>query len=89
MTASPGPMGGIRAAMQVQLLVNALFGIASPYMLIVPAIDKKFNEAGELTDMSFHQNIQNFVTEFLWLSENLVEEKLPVSNHEPKMKVVV
>ena len=29
-TASPGPLGGIRASQQMQLLVNALFGIASP-----------------------------------------------------------
>ena len=75
-TASPGAMGGIRAAMQMQLLVNALFGIASPYMLIVPAVDKKFNENGELVDKSFQNNIHNFATEFLWLSENLTKEKI-------------
>src|ERR1700704_2102996 len=33
-TASPGAIGGIRAALQMQLLVAALFGVASPYMLI-------------------------------------------------------
>ncbi len=31
-TASPGAMGGIRAAMQLQQFVFALFGIASPYI---------------------------------------------------------
>jgi NAD(P)H-dependent FMN reductase len=75
-TASPGAMGGIRAAQQMQLLVNALFGIASPYMLIVPAVDKKFDAEGNLADESFQNNIHNFITEYLWLAENLVQHKL-------------
>ena len=37
-TASPGAMGGLRAAQHLLLLIPALFGIASPYMLIVPAL---------------------------------------------------
>jgi NAD(P)H-dependent FMN reductase len=77
-TASPGAMGGIRAAQQMQLLVGALFGIASPYMLIVPAVDKKFDAEGALVDQSFQNNIHNFVTEFLWLSENLIAHKMAV-----------
>ena len=75
-TASPGAMGGIRAAQQMQLLVNALFGIASPYMLIVPAVDKKFDPEGNLTEENFQNNIHNFITEYLWLAENLVRHKL-------------
>jgi len=39
-TASTGSLGGIRASQQMQLLVSALFGIGSPYMLIAPHIDK-------------------------------------------------
>lgn len=75
-TASPGAMGGMRASQQLLLLVPALFGIASPYMLIVPAVDKKFNEAGELTDESFENSVHNFVTEFLWLAETLAAQKV-------------
>jgi NAD(P)H-dependent FMN reductase len=75
-TASPGALGGIRAAQQLLLLVSALFGIASPYMLIVPAVDKKFDAEGTLFDESFQNNIHNFITEFLWLAENLVQEKI-------------
>lgn len=74
-TASPGAMGGIRAALQMQLFVNALFGIASPYMLVVGGVDKKFAADGSLTDESFSNSIHNFVSEFLWLSESLVKEK--------------
>jgi len=76
-TASPGPLGGIRASQQMQLLVNALFGIASPYMLIVSAVDKRFDASGNLLDQSFQNNIHNFITEYLWLAENLVKPPVP------------
>jgi NAD(P)H-dependent FMN reductase len=76
-TASPGAMGGIRAAQQLLLLVPALFGIASPYMLIVPAVDKKFSPDGDLLDESFQGGVHNFITEFLWLSEKVVKEETP------------
>lgn len=72
-TASPGAMGGMRASQQMLLLVPALMGIASPYMLIVPAVDKKFSPDGDLLDESFQNSVHNFVTEFLWLSEKVVE----------------
>lgn len=77
-TASPGAMGGIRAAQQFLLLVPALFGIVSPYMLIVPAVDKKFSPDGDLLDESFQHGVHNFINEFLWLSEKLVAEKIAV-----------
>ena len=77
-TASPGAMGGMRAAQQLLLLVPALFGIASPYMLIVPGVDKKFNEAGELLDEKFENQAHNFISEFLWLAERTVTEQIPV-----------
>lgn len=75
-TASPGAMGGMRASQQLLQLVPALFGVASPYMLITPAVDKKFGPDGELLDESFQNAVHNFITEFLWLSEKLVEEKV-------------
>ncbi len=77
-TASPGAMGGIRASQQLLQLVPALFGIASPYMLITPAVDKKFNEQGELTDESFQNAVHNFITEFFWLAEKLVETPVEI-----------
>jgi NAD(P)H-dependent FMN reductase len=75
-TASPGAMGGIRASQQMFQLVPALFGIASPYLLIVPQVDKKFDAEGNLLDEKFQNNIHNFTSEFLWLAENLVNEKI-------------
>lgn len=75
-TASPGAMGGMRAAQQLLLLVPALMGIASPYMLVVPAIEKKFSQEGDLLDESFQNAVHNFISEFLWLSEKIVAEKI-------------
>ena len=70
-TTSTGAMGGIRASQQMQLLINALFGIGSPYMLIVPTVQNKFSEEGNLTDPNFQKSIDIFVTEFLWLAESI------------------
>jgi len=75
-TASPGALGGVRAAMQLQQFTMALFGIASPYMLLTPHVDKKFDVDGNLTDPTFQKAIDTFLTEFIWLSEKLVTEKV-------------
>lgn len=76
-TASPGALGGIRAAMQMQQLIFALFGIGSPYMLITPQVDKKFSPDGTLLDAGFQKSIDIFIKEFLWLAEKLTVEKVP------------
>lgn len=75
-TASHGALGGIRAALQLQQLTYALFGIGSPYMLITPGIDKKFDAEGNLMDESFLKNIDVFLQEFLWLAEKIIDEKV-------------
>jgi NAD(P)H-dependent FMN reductase len=75
-TASPGVMGGIRASQQLLQLVPALFGVASPYLLIVPQVDKKFDENGELIDESFYKSVHNFISEFMWLASKLTVEKI-------------
>jgi len=70
-TSSDGVMGGMRAAQQLLQLVPALFGIASPFMLIVPQADKKFDEHAQLLAPEFHKNIEDFCREFLWLAEKI------------------
>lgn len=70
-TASPGGLGGIRAAMQLQQYIFALFGIGSPYMLITPHVDKKFDAEGNLLDASFEKAVEMFLNEFLWLAEKV------------------
>jgi NAD(P)H-dependent FMN reductase len=81
-TASPGAMGGMRATQQMQLLVGALYGILSPYMLVTPGVDKKFDTEGNLLDETFRKQIDLFVKEFLWLAESVrpVDESAVVLN---------
>ncbi len=73
-TASPGALGGIRSSQQLLLLVPALFGIASPFMLVTPQIDKKFTPEGELLDAAFRGSVDTFIQEFIWLAETLHPE---------------
>jgi len=75
-TGSPGAMGGIRAGQQLLLLVPALFGVASPYLLVVPAVEKKFNAQGGLIEENFQNSVHNFIAEYLWLAENVVKENI-------------
>lgn len=75
-TATTGMMGGVRAALQLQELVYALFGIGSPYMLVTPQVDKKFDEDGNLLDASFQKSIDIFMNELLWLAEKISVEKV-------------
>lgn len=70
-TASVGAMGGMRASQQLLLLVPALFGIASPNLLVVPTVDKKFDAEGNLLDEAFQKSIDVFAKEFLWLAEKI------------------
>jgi NAD(P)H-dependent FMN reductase len=77
-TASPGGLGGVRAALQLQELIFALFGIGSPYMLVTPQVDKKFDAQGNLLEEGFQKSIETFVNEFLWLAERVVDEKVGV-----------
>lgn len=72
-TGSPGALGGIRAAQQLLLLVPALFGISAPQFLLVPAVDKKLDESGQLLDEAFQKNVDQFLYEFLWLCERIVD----------------
>lgn len=74
-TASPGAMGGMRASQQMISLVAALFGIASPHMLIVPAVDKKFDAEANLTDPTFFKAIELFTNEYIWLVNKIVVKK--------------
>lgn len=72
--ASTGGMGGMRSSQQLLLLIPALFGIASPYMLITPFVDKKFSAEGVLLDENFQKPVDLFINEFLWLAQTLKPE---------------
>jgi NAD(P)H-dependent FMN reductase len=81
-TASTGSMGGIRAALHLQNLVFGLFGIATPRMLLVPEVDRKFNADGALLDHPFISQIQLFAEEFIFVARSIHEGR---SRHSRKI----
>jgi NAD(P)H-dependent FMN reductase len=74
-TVTTGSMGGVRAGLALQHLILALFAYPTPQMLLVPAVQTKFDEAGNLLDPAFEKNIAGFMKEFLWLAEAVHERK--------------
>lgn len=70
-TASPGAFGGMRAAQQLQQMACAFFAIPSPHMLVVPQVEKKFDENGTLLDTAYQVSIDRFKNEFAWLAQSL------------------
>jgi len=75
-TVTTGGLGGMRAAMQMQQLIPALFAFAAPHMLLVPHMTQKFDEEGNLIDDTFRKNLDTFTKEFLWLAEAVHEKKM-------------
>lgn len=74
-TYSPGMLGGMRAAQQLQNLICGLFGIPVPQMLTIPAIEKKIAEDGTATDEAFVKVAEGFLKEFVWLCEAVNAKK--------------
>lgn len=70
-TASEGQLGGIRAALALQHFALALYGIPSPQMLLVGNLTTTFDTGGNLLSAKFQNSIDNFVAEFMWLSEKI------------------
>ncbi|TAF63919.1 MAG: NAD(P)H-dependent oxidoreductase [Cytophagales bacterium] len=70
-----GGLGGMRGAMQMQELVLGVSGYALPNMLLVPQVQLKFDEQGNLIDEKFEKNIQTFLQAFLWIAEAVYDKK--------------
>lgn len=74
-TVSTGMMGGIRAALQMQQLIMALFAYTSPHMLPVGMVLDKFEEDGTLKQPEYEKNLAHFTREFLWLATAVKAKK--------------
>lgn len=72
---STGGMGGIRAGLQLQQLILAIYGYPVPQMLLVPDIHQRFDKDGVLLDASFEKNVTLFTNEFVWLAEAIYDKK--------------
>ena len=72
---SAGGLGGMRAALQMQQLVLALWGFPTPQMLLVSNVRDRFDEAGRLFDEDLGKKMDAFLDKLIWFSEAIVEKK--------------
>lgn len=73
-----GSMGGMRAALAMQQLVLGISGYPIPQMLTVGQVAQRFDETGNLLDPLYEKAVLNFLNNFLWLAEAVVEKKMAV-----------
>ena len=73
--ATIGSLGGIRAGIQLQQLILAIYALPVPQMLLVPNVQDRFNEQGNLLDADFGKNVSIFLDDFLWLADALHGKK--------------
>ena len=72
---SAGALGGINASTQMQLLVLGMGGYPMPLKLLIPNVQKAFDEQGNLTDPAIEKNTGKFISEFIWFSEAIKSRK--------------
>jgi azobenzene reductase len=72
---SAGILGGINASTQMQLLVLGMGGYPMPLKLLIPNVQKAFNEQENLTDAAIEKNADKFISEFIWFSEAIRNRK--------------
>lgn len=78
--AASGKFGGINASTQMQHLALSIGGFAMPYKLIVPHIDRAFDEQNMPLDAGLNSNVNTFIDELLWLTEAIVRQKKATKN---------
>jgi len=64
-TVSSGPMAGMRAAMQMQLLILGCFGHPLPNMLLTGTVNSKFDDNEEISDEAYKEKVDQFLAEFV------------------------
>lgn len=72
---SNGGMGGMRAALQIQHLILALWGFPIPQMLLVSNVRDRFDGEGKLKDEAFGDKFDTFLDKLIWFSEAIVQKK--------------
>ena len=66
-----GPMGGINASTQLQLLILAVGAYPSPKKLLIPHVNKAFDEDNYPLSDKLQKQTRIFLDEFLWFARAL------------------
>jgi NAD(P)H-dependent FMN reductase len=64
-TVSSGGMGGIRAAMHMQLLILGCFGHPLPEMLLTGNVNSKFDDNEEISDPDYKAAVDKYLVQFV------------------------
>lgn len=72
---SDGKFAGVQASLQLQTLILHVFAYPMPTKLLVPFVKNAFNDHGELIDETVKKGMTRFVTEYLWFTEAIVNQK--------------
>ena len=68
---SAGPFGGVRAAMQLRMMLGELGTVSIPSLFPVPMVQEAFAEDGTPTDPNIRPRVKKFLDELEWYAEAL------------------
>ena len=68
---SAGPFGGVRAAMQLRMMLAELGTVSIPSLFPVPRVQEAFAEDGTPTDAKTRDRVKKFLDELEWYAEAL------------------
>ncbi len=72
---SDGKFAGVQASIQLQTLILHVFAYPMPTKLLVPFVNKAFDEAGKLIDETVDKGMTRFIDEYKWFAEAIVNQK--------------
>ncbi len=72
---SAGAFGGVRAAMQLRMMLGELGMPSIPSILPVPKVQDAFDDDGNPADMAYHQRAGRFLDELEWYARALKEAR--------------
>ena len=68
---SAGPFGGVRAAMQLRMMLGELGTVSIPSLFPLPMVQEAFAEDGTPTDPNIRPRVKRFLDELEWYAEAL------------------
>ena len=68
---SAGPFGGVRAAMQLRMMLGELGTVSIPSLFPVPMVQEAFAKDGTPTDPKMRTRVKKFLDELEWYAEAL------------------
>ena len=68
---SAGPFGGVRAAMQLRMMLAELGTVSIPSLFPVPRVQDAFAEDGTPADTTMRARVKKFLDELEWYAEAL------------------